>query len=148
MTAELDRIKNDFILKNSDLTKVNDDNARVKAANFDKKIEELTRQLHNLEKQRTEFQNKLENIHNAFECKLQLYVTDMGMRSMDTQKELGQIKDLLAKLQQTQDKHADLLQKRGEIRLEIHEQNEKGHVVDHLNNQSQDLDQMIKDAED
>lgn len=68
----------------AELKNVNDENAKTKAQNYERKIEELNRQLINMEKQRTEFQNKLENMHNSFEAKLKLYVTDINLNNEQT----------------------------------------------------------------
>jgi hypothetical protein len=48
----------------------------------------MQRQQFNYEKQRTEFQNKLESIHKTWTCKLNLFVTDMNEQSQKTQGEL------------------------------------------------------------
>jgi hypothetical protein len=67
---EIVRQKDETAIKMSELKKLSDSNETVKKTNFDRKIEELNRQLYNLEKQRTEFQMKLESTHVSWTCKL------------------------------------------------------------------------------
>lgn len=100
-----------------------------------------------MEKQRTEFQNKLENCHHAWTCKLQVYVTDMNASSEKTQNDFQQIKDLLISMSTVSEKQEELLEQRQKLSQDIHEQTEKKELVDHLNAQVQDLDQMILDAQ-
>ena len=78
LKMEISRQKDDVTIKLSELKKLNDNNDAVKKAGYDRKIEELNRQLYNLDKQRTEFQMKLESTHMSWTCKLQLFVTDMN----------------------------------------------------------------------
>lgn len=65
---------------------------------YERKLEELNRQLKNADKIRTEFLHKLESCHHASSCKLQLFISDINANSEKTQNELGQIRDLLASL--------------------------------------------------
>lgn len=69
----------------------------------------MQRQQFNYEKQRTEFQNKLESIHKTWTCKLNLFVTDMNEQSQKTQGELKQIEDLLMKLNDTAQQNKQLV---------------------------------------
>ena len=78
LKMEMVRQKDEVAVKLNELKKINDSNETIKKTNYDRKIEELNRQLYNLEKQRTEFQMKLESTHMSWTCKLQLFVTDMN----------------------------------------------------------------------
>ena len=98
VTMELSRAQEDYELKISELEKLDQSNDDVKSAQYDRKIEELSRQLQNHERARTEFQNKFENMHNAFTCKLQLYVTDIRQNSEQTQNDLKSIENLLSNM--------------------------------------------------
>lgn len=84
LKMEISRQKDEVAIKNGELKKLNDSNEGVKKAGYERKIEELNRQLYNLDKQRTEFQMKLENTHASWTCKLQLFVTDMNSQSEKT----------------------------------------------------------------
>ena len=75
---EISRQRDETANKMNELKKLSDSNETIKNTNYDRKIEELNRQLYNLEKQRTEFQMKLESTHVNWTCKLQLFVTDMN----------------------------------------------------------------------
>lgn len=68
-------------MKLNELKNIDEENEKVKAAKYENRIEELNRELTNLNKRRTEFQNKLENIHNSFDAKLKLYVTDITLNN-------------------------------------------------------------------
>jgi hypothetical protein len=78
LKMEIVRQKDETAIKMNELKKLSDSNETIKKTNYDRKIEELNRQLFNLEKQRTEFQMKLESTHVSWTCKLQLFVTDMN----------------------------------------------------------------------
>jgi hypothetical protein len=78
LKMEIVRQKDETGIKMNELKKLSDSNETIKKTNYDRKIEELNRQLYNLEKQRTEFQMKLESTHVSWTCKLQLFVTDMN----------------------------------------------------------------------
>jgi hypothetical protein len=78
LKIEITRQKDETTIKMNELKKLSDSNETIKKTNYDRKIEELNRQLYNLEKQRTEFQMKLESTHMSWTCKLQLFVTDMN----------------------------------------------------------------------
>jgi hypothetical protein len=67
---EIVRQKDETAIKMSELKKLSDSNETIKKTNYDRKVEELNRQLYNLEKQRTEFQMKLESTHVSWTCKL------------------------------------------------------------------------------
>jgi len=45
-------------------------NSLIESQGYPKKIEQMNRELTNVEKQRTEFLNKLESCHHASSCKL------------------------------------------------------------------------------
>lgn len=75
----------------------------------------LAIQLNTFEKQRTELQNKLENVHYSFTCKLQLYVSDIKAQSAKTAKDLTQIKELMAAFVGAQDNVQQMLTKRQEL---------------------------------
>lgn len=55
LKMEIVRQKDEVAIKLSELKKLSDSNEATKKAGYDRKIEELNRQLYNLEKQRTEF---------------------------------------------------------------------------------------------
>ena len=88
LKMEVSRQKDEVAIKAGEHKKLNDSNDQVKKAGYERKIEELNRQLYNLDKQRTEFQLKLESTHVSWTCKLQLFVTDMNSQSEKTQKDL------------------------------------------------------------
>lgn len=147
VSMELTRLKDEYSSKLKELDTLDDANASVKAAKYERKIEELNRQLFNNEKQRTEFQNKLENMGQAFQVKLQLYVSDIRSNSQATQRELAQIADLMANLKNASDKQGELLRQRQQVNQQIHEHTEKQSLCEHLKVQIRDLDQMIEDAQ-
>lgn len=115
---EVSRQKDEVAIKSGELKKLNDSNDMVKKAGYERKIEELNRQLYNLDKQRTEFQLKLESTHVSWTCKLQLFVTDMNSQSEKTQRDLQQINDLLSSMTAVSEKQAGLLQQRQNLLLE------------------------------
>lgn len=88
MKQEIIRQKEEVALKIGELKKLDDSNALVKKAGYDRKMEELGRKLNQLEYQRKDFQHKLESTHHGWTCKLQLFVTDMNEQSDKTQKDL------------------------------------------------------------
>jgi chromosome segregation ATPase len=112
LKMEIVRQKDEVAVKQSELKKLQDSNEAIKKAGYDRKMEELNRQLYNLEKERTEFQMKLESTHVSWTCKLQLFVTDMNTQSEKTQKDLQQINDLLSSMTAVSEKQAGLLQQR------------------------------------
>lgn len=146
LKMEIARQKDEVAIKSSELKKLNDANEAVKKAGYDRKIEELNRQLYNLDKQRTEFQLKLESTHASWTCKLQLFVTDMNSQSEKTQKDLQQINDLLSSMTAVSEKQAGLLQQRQNLLLENFEQAEKSELTNHLSEQIQYCDQMINET--
>ena len=109
---EIVKQRDELAVKTSELKRLTDSNDAVKKAGYDRKIDELSRQLYNLEKERTEFQMKLESAHVNWTCKLQLFVTDMNSQSEKTQKDLQQINDLLSSMTAVSEKQAELLQQR------------------------------------
>lgn len=109
LKQEITRQKEEVALKTTELKKLDDANALVKKAGYDRKIEELSRKLNQLEYQRKDFQHKLESTHSSWTCKLQLFVTDMNEQSDKTQRDLRQIQDLLASMTAVSDKQAGLL---------------------------------------
>ena len=125
LKQEIVRQKEEVALKTTELKKLDDSNAAIKKAGYDRKIEELTRKLSKLESQRKDFQFKLESAHNSWTCKLQLFVTDMNEQSDKTRKDLKQIQDLLQSMQAVSDKQAGLLQQRQQLLLDNFEQAEK-----------------------
>lgn len=143
LKMEISRQKDEVAIKSGELRKLNDSNEGVKKAGYERKIEELNRQLYNLDKQRTEFQMKLESTHVSWTCKLQLFVTDMNSQSEKTQKDLQQINDLLSSMTAVSEKQAGLLQQRQNLLLENFEQAEKSELTNHLSEQIQYCDQMI-----
>lgn len=146
LKMEIARQKDEVAIKSSELKKLNDANEAVKKAGYDRKIEELNRQLYNLDKQRTEFQLKLESTHASWTCKLQLFVTDINSQSEKTQKDLQQINDLLSSMTAVSEKQAGLLQQRQNLLLENFEQAEKSELTNHLSEQIQYCDQMINET--
>lgn len=146
LKMEIARQKDEVAIKSSELKKLNDANEAVKKAGYDRKIEELNRQLYNLDKQRTEFQLKLESTHASWTCKLQLFVTDMNSQSEKTQKDLQQINDLLSSMTAVSEKQAGLLQQRQNLLLENFEQAEKSELTNHLSEQIRYCDQMINET--
>ena len=63
LKAELQRQLDQVSLKQFELKKLNDGNDAIKKMGYDRKIEDLQRQLNKQEKERNEFQTKLENLH-------------------------------------------------------------------------------------
>ena len=55
LKQEISRQKDQVALKTSELKKLDDSNAAIKKAGYDRKIEELTRKLSQLESQRKDF---------------------------------------------------------------------------------------------
>ena len=104
LKQEIIRQKEEVALKTTELKKLDDANALIEKAGYDRKMEELHRKFNQLEYQRKDFQHKLESTHNGWTCKLQLFVTDMNEQSDKTQKDLKQIQDLLASMTAVSDK--------------------------------------------
>ena len=90
-TQELNRQQADFKMKCSELKKLEDSNALIKKQKYDQEIEKLSRKLQNIERQRTEFQTKLHNVHTEWSAKLQIYVTDISANREKTEKDVKQI---------------------------------------------------------
>lgn len=55
LKQEITRQKEEVALKTNELKKLDDSNAAIKKAGYDRKIEELTRKLNQLESQRKDF---------------------------------------------------------------------------------------------
>lgn len=140
LKMEISRQKDEVAIKGGELKKLNDSNEGIKKVGYERKIEELNRQLYNLDKQRTEFQMKLESTHASWTCKLQLFVTDMNSQSEKTQRDLQQINDLLNSMTAVSEKQAGLLQQRQNLLLENFEQAEKSELTNHLSEQIQYCD--------
>ena len=104
-------------MKQKDLSNLETQNANVKGAQYDKKITTLNFSLREVEKTRTEFQNKLENLHNSMTCKLKLYVTDIQTHSEKTQSDFKQIEGLLASLASASENQSATLVKKQKLQL-------------------------------
>jgi chromosome segregation ATPase len=115
--SEIRKKKNELQRQQSELEAIQGQNRDFKAMGYERKISELSRQLQNIEKQRTEFQFKLENVHHASSCKLQLFLTDINKNSDKTQRDLTQIQDLLTSLAAAGEKQASLLADRQLLQL-------------------------------
>lgn len=85
LQMELDSQKSTHSLKEKELDQIEKMNNNIVQMKYDRKINELNFQMVEVEKNRTEFQNKMENLHNSFTCKLKLYVTDIQAQSDKTQ---------------------------------------------------------------
>ena len=135
-------------MKNSEYKKLEDSNADYKRQGYERKIEDLSRQLHNMEKKRVDVQNTLESQHSQWSCNLELFVTDMNSSSTKTQADLKKIKESLDQMQVVGEKQADLLHKRQQLLQENYEKAEKQELTWQLEDQIQDCDQMINDTKE
>ena len=108
----------------------------------------MERKQFNYEKQRTEFQNKLESIHSTWTCKLNLFVTDMNQQSDKTQADLKQIAQLLRKMESASESKIKLVAQRQAILHENYANMERKEQEQHLLNQLTDTEQMIVETQE
>lgn len=104
LETELKRVEKDTQQKASELQRIDGQNSAIKAKQYDREIEDLHRKLRDQERQREQFQNNIQNCHNQWSSKLQLFVTDMTHQSEKTQADIRQIHDLLESFKSVSEK--------------------------------------------